>query len=147
MIQIASGNIFDDNARAIVVPVNTTGVMGKGLALQAARTFPALLPTYRRALETGHLGIGKVFTVHFNVNLILFPTKDHWRNPSQLDYVQSGLGSLSEELRLLETPTAAIPALGCGLGGLDWNTVRPMIETMLGDLPMLIRLYTPREGG
>ncbi len=144
MIQIVYGNILKDKSQAIVIPVNTVGVMGKGLALQAARTWPDLLHAYQRALQVDLLGIGKVFTVHVtNVDVILFPTKADWRDPSHLEYIQAGLVSLAEELAERKPQGAAIPALGCGLGGLDWNVVRPLIEAALGHLPG-VRLYEPQ---
>jgi O-acetyl-ADP-ribose deacetylase (regulator of RNase III) len=144
MIQILTGNIFETGAEAIVIPVNTVGVMGKGLALQATRNWPDLQATYRRALKVGLLGIGKVFTVHYTgVSLILFPTKDDWRDPSRLEYIQAGLQSLTVELAELKPRGVAIPALGCGLGGLDWNAVRPMIEAALPNMED-VRLYAPQ---
>jgi len=148
MIQIANGNILASKAQALVIPVNTLGAMGKGLALQAAKTWPDLPGIYRRALRNGHLAIGKVFTVQYeSVDVILFPTKADWRNPSRPEYVQTGLQSLAKELLRMQPHEVAIPALGCGLGGLSWKTVQPMIETALGELPIRVRLYIPREGG
>jgi len=146
MIQIVKGNILETGAEAIVIPVNTVGAMGKGLALQAAKTWPDLQSVYIRALKYGYLSIGQVFTVHYpDVDVILFPTKADWRQPSRLEYIQAGLPSLAGELRNLQPHCAAVPALGCGLGGLDWSTVRPMIETAMGNLPMSIQLFAPQE--
>ncbi len=148
MIQIVKGNLLETGVDAIVIPVNTAGAMGKGLALQAAKTWPDLQSVYIRALKYGYLSIGQVFTVHYTtMDVILFPTKADWRQPSRLEYIRAGLPSLAEELRNLHPHGAAVPALGCGLGGLDWSTVRPMIEAALGNLPTPIQLFAPQEDG
>jgi O-acetyl-ADP-ribose deacetylase (regulator of RNase III) len=146
MVQIVNtGNILEDSAEAIVIPVNTVGVMGKGLALQAAKEWPSVVPIYRLMLQTGELKIGQVFMVTHQPRLILFPTKAHWRNPSKLEYIQQGLKSMAEEIAKLDLRSVAVPALGCGLGGLDWNTVRPLIEAALANTPADVRLYAPRK--
>jgi len=150
MIQIVTtGNVLEDPAQAIVIPVNTVGTMGKGLALQAARRYPVLLTYYRKAWHAGLLSVGKVLVLNLSncPRFVIFPTKAHWRSPSRLEYIETGLQALALKIRLWDLHSIAIPALGCGLGGLDWNIVRPTIEAALGDLPIHVRLYAPQEGG
>jgi O-acetyl-ADP-ribose deacetylase (regulator of RNase III) len=66
--------------------------------------------------------------------IINFPTKQDWRHPSKLEWVAAGLQDLRRVLLAEGIASVALPKLGCGLGGLDWNTVRPLIEQALGDL-------------
>src|SRR5207249_2069290 len=62
------------------------------------------------------------------------PTKKDWRHPTKLEWVQQGLIALKQVIREKRIHSIAIPPLGCGNGGLDWQKVRPVIETALGDL-------------
>ena len=66
--------------------------------------------------------------------IINFPTKDHWRNGSRMQYIDDGLADLVRQIRALGIRSVAIPALGCDLGGLAWDEVRPRIEAALGGL-------------
>ena len=124
---------------ALVNTVNTAGVMGKGLALQFKKAFPANNRAYEAACKRGDVQIGKVFVFdaggivlpHYIIN---FPTKKHWRSPSQLDYIKQGLASLIEVIRDRQIQSIAVPPLGAGLGGLDWATVRALIERSLSSL-------------
>jgi len=143
---VPAGDILADDADAIVVPVNTVGVMGKGLALQVARRYPSILSIYKAALRSKQLEIGKVYVVSHPL-MILFPTKADWRKHSQLEYIQAGLVSLAEAIAKRGLRSVAVPALGCGLGGLDWHQVRAEIEAALASTSADIRLYTPKEGG
>ena len=143
---VPAGDILADDADAIVVPVNTVGVMGKGLALQVARRYPSILTIYKYALRSNRLRIGKVYVVSHPL-MILFPTKADWRKPSQLEYIQEGLVSLAEEITSWDLRSVAVPALGCGLGSLDWHQVRAEIEAALASSSAEIRLYVPKEGG
>ena len=129
MIEYLPGkNIFDD-AGIIVIPVNTVGVMGAGLAKQAKVRFPLVDQAYRSALRLGCLEIGKVFPVYLPEKyLLLFPTKKHWRNPSEMNYVKEGLFSLTRFMLREPFKRIAIPKLGCGLGGLGWTDVHTQIS-------------------
>jgi O-acetyl-ADP-ribose deacetylase (regulator of RNase III) len=149
MIRAATGNLLDAPADALVNTVNCEGVMGKGVALQFKRAFPENFKAYARACKAGEVAPGSMFTVH-NAGtvtprfIINFPTKRSWRQPSRYEDIESGLKALVTELQRLGVKTVAVPPLGCGNGGLDWNRVRPMIEHALGNLPDLtVLLYAP----
>ncbi|MCA9039958.1 MAG: macro domain-containing protein, partial [Planctomycetaceae bacterium] len=95
MIEFVSGNIFNCDAEALVNPVNTAGVMGKGLAKQFRERFPEIMEPYREACDSGEFKTGMVFTVQVAENqspkyIINFPTKRHWRSKSKLEYIESG---------------------------------------------------------
>lgn len=149
MIEInQGGDIFFASTEALVNPVNCVGVMGKGLALQFKKLWPSNYDAYKLACERGDIGIGKVFayeTGHHNVRFIInFATKNHWKNQSSLVDIEAGLADLVNKVRDLSITSIAIPALGCGLGGLKWDDVRPLIEAAFASLPdVRVMLYQP----
>jgi O-acetyl-ADP-ribose deacetylase (regulator of RNase III) len=139
MIKFVTGNLLDAKVEALVNTVNTAGVMGKGLALQFKKAFPANSKAYESACKGGDLQIGKMFVfdaggIVLPRYIINFPTKKHWRSPSKLDYIEQGLTALIEVIRDRHIRSIAVPPLGAGLGGLDWHQVRSAIERALSPL-------------
>lgn len=140
MIMLVKGNLLDAPAQALVNAVNTVGVMGKGIALMFKKRFPENCKAYAAACARGEVRVGAMFVTE-GVRLggprwiINFPTKKHWRDPSKLEWVRDGLVALIDVVRQRRIRSIAIPPLGCGNGGLDWEVVRPMIETSFSDLP------------
>lgn len=153
MIQeIRGGNLLNAEAEALVNAVNAVGVMGKGLALAFRRKFSAdYFEDYKRACRSGDLKIGKVHFYTLNSNgeprfIVNFPTKNHWREKSRIEDIESGLQSLLEEIEKRSARSIAVPALGCGLGGLDWKNVRPLIEkTFAGKTDIKVFLFLPEN--
>lgn len=154
-------SIFDANTDAYICPVNTEGVMGKGLAKEFKRIFPRASGGYIAYCKRGELAAGGTVWVTDRdkkgnrIMVYFLATKDEWRNPSQLEWVKSGLAEVAQNVKSLNAiPTAfvsprsiAIPALGCGLGGLDWGDVQPLIEEAFAGLPELrVVVYPPKEG-
>jgi O-acetyl-ADP-ribose deacetylase (regulator of RNase III) len=125
--------------------------MGKGLALQIKRTFPEVFAIYERACKSGEVQPGRIFPVPLGDLegrwVLNFPTKRHWRQPSRLEDVKSGLEDLVRVLERLELRSVAVPPLGCGHGGLDWSIVCPIIVDHLGELDLDVRLYSPSSEG
>ncbi len=150
MITRAAGNLLDAKVEALVNPVNTVGVMGKGLALQFEEAFPANFRAYEAAAKAGALEIGKMFVFATESSpqyIINFPTKRHWRDPSTLEYVESGLRDLVAVVREREIQSIAVPALGAGLGSLAWSGVRPLIERALAAIDDVeVLLFAPSSG-
>src|SRR4051794_530582 len=139
-LELRRGNLLKADAEALVNTVNTVGVMGKGVALQFKKAYPGVYDAYRRACAAGAVEPGKMHVVQTgHVSgprlIINFPTKRHWRGKSKLTDIDSGLEDLVRVLREWEIKSVAVPPLGCGNGGLDWNVVRPRIEAALGALP------------
>ena len=130
------GSLFEEHAEAFVNPVNCVGVMGKGLALHFKRAFPANCRAYEAHCRSGQMKPGEVFMFETE-NLasprwiINFPTKRHWRDPSRIEDIESGLKSMVQEIKTHDIKSIAVPALGCGLGGLDWRKVEPIITDAL----------------
>lgn len=145
MIVETTGNLLLDDAQALVNTVNTVGVMGKGLALQFKRAFPVNFDAYARACAEGQVQPGRIFVTPLGGDrwILNFPTKRHWRQPSRLDDIRSGLDDLVRTIAKLGLSSLALPPLGCGNGGLDWSVVRPLIFEKLGGLDVDVRLYGP----
>lgn len=139
MITLTSGDILQADAQALVNTVNCVGVMGRGIALQFKKRFPENFKHYQLVCNEGRLVPGRML-VHdrgtfTNPRFIInFPTKKHWRGKSDIEDVRSGLDALVAAVEEYEIGSIAIPPLGCGLGGLDWNEVRPLIEQAFRDL-------------
>lgn len=150
MITYQKGNILHDQADAIINTVNTVGVMGKGLALQFKKAFPENFKVYKKACDDNALVTGEVLTVSLNsisapYFIINFPTKAHWRGRSKLEYIEQGLESLKLEVKRLKLKSVAIPPLGSGLGGLEWQEVDTIIQNALAELPEVEwRIYPPQ---
>ena len=149
-IQITSGDLLQqEDVDAIVNTVNCVGVMGKGIALQFRHKWPQNYAEYRAECAAGRVRPGTMF-VHNSGGLVKpnyiinFPTKDHWRGASELEYISEGLVDLIAQVKRLNIRSLAIPPLGCGNGGLDWADVRPLIEDAFAALPDVeVRLFEP----
>lgn len=130
MITEAHGNLLAADVDALVNTVNTVGVMGKGIALQFKRAYPAMFADYASAARRHELSLGRMHVwetgqmtgPRFIVN---FPTKQHWKASSKLSDVAAGLDDLARTIRDLGISSIAIPPLGCGQGGLQWHQVEP----------------------
>ena len=134
MITIQEGSIFDADVQALVNPVNCVGVMGKGLALEFKKRFPKNYEFYKQCCYDGYLRPGIVINKLENDKMIFhFPTKDHWKDPSHLDYIRDGLPQLAGYLDNFNYESVALPALGCGLGGLNMRDVLPLIHRAFKD--------------
>lgn len=149
MIQEVRGNILDADVEALINTVNTVGVMGKGIALQFKQAFPDNYRAYKVACDGGRVQLGKMFVFDLarldNPRYIInFPTKGHWRSKSRLVDIEQGLVDLVHVIRECEITSIAVPALGCGNGGLPWESVRPVIVDALSGLDgVAVHLYPP----
>lgn len=140
MIEFTQGNLLEAPVDALVNTVNTVGVMGKGIALQFRQAYPQNYRAYKRACDRGEVVPGRMFvyhtgTLHHPRMIINFPTKRHWRSRTKLTDVEAGLVDLVRVLRAEHVSSVAIPPLGCGNGGLQWDVVRPRIESAMEELP------------
>jgi O-acetyl-ADP-ribose deacetylase (regulator of RNase III) len=149
MITAMHGDILFATTDAVVNPVNCIGISGRGLAFQFKQHFPDYQRDYetacrQRDVRPGHCHFYRVGPPRPAYNWIIsFPTKRHWRDRSQIDDIRDGLANLSEGLARRKIPSVAIPPIGCGLGGLDYLIVRPMIEAAFADTGIDLTLYTP----
>lgn len=148
MIRFSSGDMFDAQVEAIVNTVNLVGVMGKGIALQFKERFSNNFHAYQQACKDHTIGIGHSLVVKEewqgrSIWVINFPTKIHWRNPSQYWYLEKGLDNLVQIIKDLGIKSIAIPPLGAGNGGLDWNNVRNLMVGKLSGLDCEIIIFEP----
>ena len=150
MIKEIAGNLLQADADALVNTVNTVGVMGKGIALQFKKAYPAMFVDYTSAVKAGDIELGKVHvwpTEHMTGPryIINFPTKGHWRARSRLHDIEAGLEDLVRVVRDLQIRSIALPPLGCGNGGLDWRDVRPLIvQTFAQEEDVDVLVFPPK---
>ena len=139
MIKFLQGNLLNARTEALVNTVNTVGVMGKGIALMFKEAFPNNFRAYEYACKHNEVRIGKMFVTE-NATfkdprwIINFPTKQHWRPPSRIEWIVEGLQDLRRVMEELGIRSVALPPLGSGNGGLDWQDVRIEVERALGGL-------------
>lgn len=142
MIKYIEGDIFSSPAQVIVNTVNTVGVMGKGIALEFKNRYPNMFESYKRACEKHQLSIGKLMLVYEPDHwILLFPTKQNWRYPSKLEYIESGLIKFTQTYVEKNISSIAFPKLGCGNGELEWKQVKALMEKYLKPLPIDIYIY------
>ena len=142
MIKYLEGNIFESPAQVIVNTVNTVGVMGKGIALEYKQRYPEMFQKYKSICEKHMLTTGKLMLYYAPDHwILLFPTKENWRNPSKLEYIENGLMKFVSVYAEKSITSIAFPRLGCGNGELDWNDVRPIMEKYLKPLPIDVYIY------
>ena len=151
MIKYITGNILDSKADALINTVNTVGVMGKGIALQFKNAYQNNYKAYIEACKRNEVVVGKLFVVKdSNLNsgekyIINFPTKKDWRKPSEYSFIDAGLDDLIHIVKEYKIQSIAIPPLGAGNGGLEWEKVKKIIEQKLSNLEIEIIVYEPTQ--
>lgn len=149
MTELTQGDILKADAEALVNTVNCVGIMGRGIALQFRKAFPANFKAYKAACDTEQVQLGRMFIYDLNrlYNprfIINFPTKCHWKEKSRIADIKLGLADLINVVKQRQIYSIAIPPLGCGLGGLNWEEVRPLIVEAFQSLPeVTVLLFEP----
>ncbi|MDR0971248.1 MAG: macro domain-containing protein [Bacteroidales bacterium] len=150
MIKYVIGDMLSAKTEALVNTVNTVGVMGKGIALQFKEQYPNNFAAYNAACKSNQITIGNMFVfeekpmIGDKKIIINFPTKKDWKHKSKIEYVEDGLKSLVEIIKKHNIKSIALPPLGCGNGGLNWNDVKALIEKYLSPLNYVnIIVYEP----
>lgn len=157
MIIEQTGNILDSTCPIIVIPVNTMGVMGKGLAKQVKEKYPDVDRLYVDYCKNEEYFGGHCFSIKQTYpsgkkrEFIMFATKEDWKQPSKIEWIEKGLDHLNFAFSktawygITTNTHIAIPPLGCGLGGLNWDDVYPLIQKYLGNIEGLtVHVYLPR---
>jgi O-acetyl-ADP-ribose deacetylase (regulator of RNase III) len=152
MITYHTGDLLQAPAQALVNTVNTVGVMGKGIALQFKEQFKENLRAYLKACKEGTLEPGKLLVVRDHTLeggekvIVNFPTKTNWKQKSKYSYIEDGLRELARIIPEYGIASIAIPPLGCGNGGLEWDVVKPMMEQYLGGLTDVdVQIFEPND--
>lgn len=143
---IEKGDILNSNMQTIINTVNCVGVMGKGLALAFKQAYPEMFKDYKKKCDQKEVKIGRpyLFKISDSRWILNFPTKDDWRKDSKIEYVEAGLKYLAENYNSLGITSLAVPPLGCGNGGLDWEAeVFPLVKQYLLALNMPMEVYIP----
>lgn len=139
------GDLLGSKAHVLVNTVNCVGIMGKGIAFAFKQRFPKMFKEYAEKCKKKEVKTGEpyLYKESDNVWVLNFPTKNHWKNPSKLDWIESGLKYLSERITEWKIKSIAFPPLGCGNGGLEWNAVKPLIEKYLKNCDIPVEIYEP----
>jgi len=149
MIEVVKGDIFESGCNTLVNPVNCKGTMGAGLAKEFKKRFPKVFDQYVRICNRGQLELGGALFVHtgqlFDPEwIVLFPTKNHWSDRSGIMNIRDSLKLLVKLIKHNSTPSIAVPALGCGLGGLEWNEVFNLMKHAFKNLKHCnVKIYEP----
>lgn len=142
-IREIKGNIFQSSCQVLVNTVNCVGVMGKGIALEFKRRFPEMYESYtimcqRKLLKPGLLHLWTKSTPW----ILNFPTKNHWRYPSKIEYIDAGLKKFSDTYQQRGIQSIAFPELGTQAGKLAWKQVRESMYKYIEPLPKLtVEIY------
>lgn len=152
LVSYASGDIVDDRAEVLVNTVNSqlsefgNPVMGKGVALAFKNRFPSIMNDYGAAIRSGELRPGRalLFDLPDGRKWAALATKDHFRDQSQMEWVDAGLKELGEKLRAAGISSVALPPPGCGNGGLNWKEVEPLVHKHLAGIS--VSLYAKPSG-
>ncbi|MBN9391981.1 MAG: macro domain-containing protein [Chloroflexi bacterium] len=147
MVTTVSGDLLESKAQTLVNAVNCQGVMGKGIALQFKKRFPAMFADYAAQCDRSEVKLGEpyIFKSASGPWILNFPTKNHWRDRSYLKDIVKGLEYLLAYYREMGISSMAVPALGCGAGGLEWEEVGPVLYEYLGKMAIPVELYAPVE--
>src|SRR5262245_59727085 len=146
MTQILVGDLFESGAQTLVNTVNCVGVMGKGVALAFRKRFPEMYADYVARCEVGQVRLGEPYLYRRDELpwILNFPTKGHWRAVSRLADIVAGLEYLEQHYRAWRITSLAVPALGCGQGGVEWRVVGPVLVHYLDRLDIPLKLYAPQ---
>lgn len=142
MLTYRRTSVMDSPAQTLVNTVNCVGVMGKGIAKAFRERYPAMFGPYKRLCDDKLLEPGKLWLWQGEDHSVLnFPTKVHWRSPSQIEWIELGLQKFVDSYEARGITSISFPRLGCGNGGLDWDDVRPLMERYLAPLPIDIFIH------
>jgi O-acetyl-ADP-ribose deacetylase (regulator of RNase III) len=145
MLEFTQGDMFETAADIRVNTVNCVGVMGAGVALAFKQRYPEMFKDYQRDCRNGRVKPGRmhVWKSLDGDCIVNFPTKRDWREPSRYEDIDAGLDDLRGYLDTVGPVRVALPALGCGHGGLDWARVSDMIREKLDGIAAHVLIFEP----
>jgi O-acetyl-ADP-ribose deacetylase (regulator of RNase III) len=145
MFKTMIGDLFTSRAQTLVNTVNCVGIMGKGVAAEFRKRFPAMFDDYQARCERQEVRLGEPYLYRDlgGTSIVNFPTKQHWRSPTHVADIEAGLDFLVGHIAEWRITSVALPPLGCGNGGLDWIEVGPLIYRKLRDAGIDVELYAP----
>jgi len=148
MIEYKFGCIFETSCQTITNTVNTVGVMGAGLALVFKALYPKMFKIYKEYCDRGQFRPGMLWIYKGSERwpqVLNFPTKLHWKNPSTIPIIEDGLKKLVETYKEKGITSLAIPVLGTNNGRLDPRVVVPVMEHYLRRLDIPVEIWTHKS--
>ncbi|MCT7981338.1 macro domain-containing protein [Laspinema olomoucense] len=145
-IKVIKGNLFTSHCQTLVNTVNCVGVMGAGIALEFRLRYPKMYSSYVELCKKNLLDVGQLWLYKSSRRWVLnFPTKKHWKNPSQVKFLELGLQKFVDTYRQKEITSIAFPLLGTQHGGIPQKKSLEIMKFYLGqcDLPIEIYIYDP----
>ena len=144
-MKVLTGNIFESEMQTLVNAINCVGAMGKGLALEFKKSSPLMFRDYVKKCRHNKVRLGLPYMYDFfgPPYIINFPTKDHWKDVSKIEDIEAGLDYIVDHYKNWGVTSLAIPALGCGYGGLKWEAVSPLIYKAVEQMDIPVEIYAP----
>lgn len=142
MLEIVTGDLFESKSQTIVNTVNCVGVMGKGIALEYKIRYPKMFIRYKELCDKKFLKIGSLWIYKTKDKWVLnFPTKDHWRNPSKIEYLKLGLEKFVSTYKAKGITSISFPLLGASNGGIPKDISLAIMCEYLKDCDIPILIY------
>lgn len=147
-VKFVEGDLFTSKYQTITNTVNCHGAMGKGIALEFKKRYPRYFNDYKILCKHGLVKLGTPYfynesTETSNVNILSFPTKDHWKQDSKIQDIINGLDHFCKTYKDHGITSIAFPTLGCGCGGLNWHDVTPIMNDFLSKIDIPVEIYLP----
>ena len=155
MIKEVEGDILLSNAELIAHGVAPADDFKQGLALSLRQQWPAMYKDFRHYCKVHHPKEGKAWLWGGpgGARIAALFTQEHpshkggHARKATLPHVNHSLKELRHIIEDEGFKSVALPKLATGVGGLDWEDVRPLIDQHLGDLNVDVFLYTTFHSG
>lgn len=136
MIKYFEGTVFNAPVKTYVNAVNCIGVMGAGIALEFKLRYPEMYDDYVNRCNNGGVVVGRPYIYEYSNDIWImnFPTKNHWKYPSKIEWIEKGLKYFKENYKKRNIESIAFPKLGAANGKLNWGEVKTIMESYLNDL-------------
>jgi O-acetyl-ADP-ribose deacetylase (regulator of RNase III) len=155
MIRYVEGDILLSDAEAIAHGVAPNDHFDHGLAHALRERWPSMAKDFRHWAHVNHPSPGEAWTWSGagGVRIVNLLTQDgrieHGARPEKATghNVNNALKSLVKIAKKQGFKSVALPRLACGVGGLDWADVKPLVEKHLGDAGLDVFVYTVFHAG
>ena len=157
MIKEVTGDLLHTNAKTIAHCVAPHDHFNQGLALELRKNYPSMSKDFRHYCRNHNPKAGEIWAwggvggVRI-VNLMAQEPAESRR--SDANPGKATVGNLNNCLKKLadfiveeNIQEIAIPKLATGVGGLDWDDVKGLIDENLGSLPAKVIVYTTYAKG
>ncbi len=155
MIHELNGDILLSGAKLIAHGVAPNDDFQHGLAQQLRERMPAMYKDFRHHCQTRHPKSGTLWdwtSPDGRLIVSLFTQEgayNHGSHPGKasLSHVNHALHALRAFVEKENISSIALPRLACGVTGLNWDEVKPLIQHQLGELAIPVYLYTGYKKG